>query len=140
MVLNTVLSPPIPAYQNFPIQPQNYQPSRFVITAISRGITTTITTSVNHNYVVGQQVRTLIPPTFGTRQLNEQTSYVISIPSSNQVQLNINSNGMDPFILSSATVVAQIVSVGDVNQGQINANGLMNQGLSPYGSFINISN
>lgn len=130
---------PVPPYTNVPIEPQFYEPSRFVISNITLGITTTVTTSVNHNYVVGQEVRLLIPGSFGTYQLNEQTGIVISIPASNQVELNINSVGFSSFISSSATTQAQILAIGDVNSGVTNASGRSNVGTFIPGSFIDIS-
>lgn len=138
--LNTVLSAPIPPYQNVPINAQYYQPSRFVISAITLGVTTLVQTIADMNYVIGQQVRLIIPPSFGSRQLNEITGYVISIPQSNQVILGINSSqNVDPFINSSAPTQAQILAIGDVNTGAINADGP--QYLQSYipGSFIDIS-
>jgi len=77
---NTVISYPIPPYSNPPIEPQNFKPSLFYITAISLGQITTVTTSVNNNYVVNQEVRLLIPNGYGSRGLNEQIGLVISIP------------------------------------------------------------
>jgi hypothetical protein len=136
---NTVISYPIPPYQNVPITPQYYQPSRFVISGITLGMTTLVTTSVNHNYVIGQLCRLIIPPSFGTRQLNEQQGYVVSIPNPNQVVLNINSIGMDAYIASNATTVAQILAIGDVNYGFIsNTGNVISNQLIP-GSFENIS-
>lgn len=139
MVLNTVLSPPIPAYQNVPIQPQFYQPSQFIISAISLGIQTLITTTANVNYVIGQLIRLIIPPSFGTRGLNEAQSYVIGLPAANQVLLNVSSIGMDPFISSSATTKAQILAIGSSSLGAINSQGRINQQTFVPGSFINIS-
>jgi hypothetical protein len=136
--MNTVISYPVPLYANVPIQSQFYIPSRFVISAISLGITTTVTTTVDHDYVIGQQVRLIIPPTYGTRQLNERTAYVLSLPATNQVLLALNSQFMDPFISSTATTKAQILAIGDVNQGQINSNPNTETTFIP-GSFINIS-
>lgn len=135
----TVISFPIPAYSNVPIQAQFYQPSRFVISAITLGLTTTVTTTVDHNYVIGQLVRLIIPPSFGTRQLNEQQGYVIFIPAANQVTLDIYSVGMDAFISSSATTTAQILAIGDINQGAVNSSGRRNNITFIEGSFINIS-
>jgi len=135
----TVISYPIPAYQNLPIEPQFYQPSRFVISAIALGVTTVVTTTVNNNYVIGQLVRLIIPPSFGTRQLNEQQGYVISIPNPNQVELTIYSVGFDAFINSTATTQAQILAIGDINTGVTNANGRSSTGTFIPGSFINIS-
>lgn len=139
MVQNTVISYPIPLYANVPIHAEYYQPSRFVISAISLGITTTVTTTVNHNYVIGQEVRLIVPPTFGSRALNEKTGFVISIPADNQVELNIDSIGVDAFIASSATTQAQILGLGDINTGVINASGRSPTGTFIPGSFINIS-
>lgn len=130
---------PIAVYNNLPIESQNYQPSRFVISAITLGQTTTITTTVNNNYVVGQEVRLLIPSSFGSYQLNEQTGFVISIPAPNQFVLNIDSSmNVNAFISSMATTQAQCVAVGDVNTGQTNTGRTNNLTFIP-GSFINIS-
>ena len=61
MAQNSVISYPTPPYQNPPIEPQFYQPSAFVISAITLGPQTTITTTVNNNYVIGQLCRLIIP-------------------------------------------------------------------------------
>lgn len=130
---------PIAPYSNPPIQPQFYEPSRFDIVAISLGVTTTVTTDPDHNYVLGQQVRLLIPPTFGARFLNGQTGFVIAIPAADQVTLDIFSVGMDPFVSSSATTKPQILAIGDRNNGLISATGRVNSTTAIPGSFINIS-
>jgi hypothetical protein len=129
---------PTPPYSNPPIEPQYYQPSQFFISNITLGVNTTITTTKNMNYVIGQQIRLIIPPSFGTRQLNEQTGYVIAIPQSNQVVVDIFSIGMDQFINSTATTKPQILAIGDINSGPINPNGKYTITSIP-GSFINIS-
>ena len=98
----TVVSYPVPPYTNPPIQPYFYQPSQFFISSITLGQTTTVTTTVNHNYVVSQLVRLLIPPQFGCVQLNEASGYVVNIPAANQVTLSIYSLNGDPFVSSAA--------------------------------------
>lgn len=135
----TVISFPIPPYSNVPINAEFYEPSQFFISAITLGNPTVITTTVNNNYVVGQLVRLIIPPTFGTRQLNEQTAYVVSIPASNQVAVSINSLNYDSFISSSSTTQPQILAIGDINSGTTNNSGRSNTGTFIPGSFINIS-
>lgn len=135
----TVISYPIPLYANLPIEPQFYKPNFFFISAITLGPQTIVTTSINNNLVVGQQVRLIIPPTFGTRQLNERSAFVIAVPASNQATLDISSVGMDAFINSSATTQAQILPIGDVNSGQININGVNSNLEYIPGSFQNIS-
>lgn len=136
----TVISYPIPPYSNVPIEPQFYQPRRFVISAIAlSGSTITITTTEDHDYVIGQLVRLIIPPPFGSRQLNGQEAYVIAIPAADQVTLDISSYGVDPFINSAFPTKAQILAIGDIANGQQNTNGRTNNLTYIPGSFINIS-
>jgi hypothetical protein len=140
----TVISYPVPLYANLPIEPQYYNPWRFVISAISLGVTTSITMVIpaitDLTYVVGQQVRLIIPPTFGCRQLNGQTAYVIAVNLPDQVVLDINSSqNVDSYIASSQPTPAQILAIGDILAGAINNNGTQNQTNYVIGSFINVS-
>lgn len=132
---------PVPPENNPPINSQYYQPGVFFISAISLGAFTTITTTVNHNYVIGQLCRLLIPPTYGAQQLNGMEGYVIQIPAPNQVYLNINSNGGNQFIPNPTygPTLPQIVATGDVNSGQISSSGNVQINTYIPGSFINIS-
>jgi len=134
-----VISYPIPPYSNPPIQPQFYEPSRFVISSITLGATTTVTTTLDMNYVIGQLVRLIIPRAFGCIQLNEQEGYVISIPASNQVVLDIYSAGGSPYISATDPNVPQILAIGDINLGAINRYGRVNLNTNIPGSFINVS-
>ena len=134
-----LITGPIPPFSNPVIEPQFYSPSRLTITAIALGINTTVTTITNHEYVIGQEIRLIIPYGSGCRQLNEQTGDVISIPNPNQVVVNINSTKSDPFVTTPYRNLPQIIPIGDVNSGQINANGPKNVGTFIPGSFINIS-
>lgn len=136
----TVISYPIPAYANVPIQAQFYQPSQFFISTISLGLSTTVTTTEDMNYVIGQQVRLLIPPSFGSYQLNGVTGFVIDIPSTTQVTLDINSSqNVSAFTASSSTTQPQILAVGDVNNGIISTTGSNLPTTNVPGAFINIS-
>lgn len=137
--VGTVISYPIPAYSNVPIEPQFYKPRRFVISNITLGQSTIITTTENMDYVVAQQVRLLVPSSFGSYQLNEKTGYVISIVSLNQVEIDINSlRNVDAFISSSAVTKPEILAIGDINSGVTNLGRTNNTTFIP-GSFINIS-
>lgn len=136
---NTVISYPIPAYSNVPIEPQFYQPRVFIISAIALGTTTTITTTQSMDYVVGQLVRLIIPPEFGTRQLNGRQGYVISILSPTSVVVDIDSQNMNAFINASASTKPQILGIGDINTGIQNTNGRTQNITYIPGSFINIS-
>lgn len=131
---------PTPPYNNPPIEPENYQPSKFDISTISLGQTTTVTATEDMNYVIGQLVRLLIPSSFGCTQLNGQQGYVISIPASNQVVLSIDSSrNVDAFTSSSAATQPQILAIGDINTGVQNSSGRSSAGTYILGSFINIS-
>ena len=114
--MSTVISYPAPLYQNLPIEPQWYQPSQFVITNITLGVTTIVTMAngtngVSPNYVIGQLVRLLVPSKYGTYQLNEQSGVVISLPMTNQVEININSSQMNLFIASPSSFSPRSVSL-----------------------------
>ncbi len=138
--LSGVVTYPTPAYSNVPIQSQNYQPSRFVISGITLGFPTIITTTENMNYVIGQLVRLNIPSSYGSTQLNGVSAYVITLPSANQVGLEILSTStVDPFIASSSSNQPQILAIGDISNGQINQNGINSTLNFIPGSFINIS-
>ena len=145
MVYNTVVSPPVPPYSNPPINPEYYKPRNFIISAISLGPTTTITTTLDMDYVIGQLIRLLIPSKYGSRELNEQIGYVIDIPATNEVVVDINSSNASAFIASptflpfESKTVPQIVPVGDINTGAINPFGREFQFKHIPGSFINIS-
>lgn len=134
-------SGPVAGERNPPITPQYYAPKQFFISNISIGPTTTVTTTVDHDYVVSQLVRLIIPNGYGTTQLNEQTGYVISIPAANQVVLNINSQFFDPFnpSFSLSLTLPQIIAIGDIQNGTSNAQGRVNNSTFIPGSFINIS-
>ena len=133
------LNPPYAAESNPVIHPEYYEPSRFVIEAITTGATTTITTTTDHNYVVGQQVRLIIPFGYGSRILNNTTPFVISVPAADQVVLNLYSLNADAFNGSfDGNSDPQIIAIGDVNTGAINQ--VFQEATNNIpGSFINIS-
>ena len=142
---NPFVTGPIAPESNPPINPQYFEPSQFFITAITLGNTTTVTTSVDHNYIVGQTVRLLIPFNYGSYQLNEQQGQVISIPAADQVVINIDSVNSNLFNAnpSFGTTLPQIIAIGDVNSGIISSGGRVTDnsitGPTIPGSFINIS-
>ncbi len=150
MAFYPVISGPVAPYSNLPITPQFYQPSQFVITAITYGVTTTVTMSngtnnVAPNYVIGQLVRIIIPEKYGARKLNGQSGFVLSLPSSTQVEIALNSIGTDPFIASPTFLPnqsqspPQVIAIGDLSSGQINGSGRINLGTTIPGAFENVS-
>lgn len=134
-----IIQGPIAPYSNVAVQPQNFKPKKFDISAISLGNITTVTTIFDMDYVIGQEVRLIIPPGYGSRELNEIQGFVIAIPAANQVNLNINSIGVNSFILAGLSDKAQILAIGDVNTGQLNEHGPKHTKPWIPGSFRNIS-
>lgn len=133
---------PVAPESNPPINPQYYEPSRYEITNITLGNNTVVTTSVDHNYVIGQECRLIISKYYGSYQLNEQTGFVIAIPASNQVTLTIDSSSNVNSYISSPTYnknPPQIMAIGDINTGAINSSGRNSQTTYIPGSFIDIS-
>lgn len=131
---------PISPENNPPIHPEYYQPRVYDIEDLVYGVNTLVTTTVDHDYVIGQLIRLVIPFTYGAQQLNEQQGYIIQIPSSNQVLVNINSTQANFFNPSPAygPTPPQILAIGDINTGPINT-GRRNNQTYIQGSFINIS-
>ncbi len=134
-----IIQGPVALYNNVPVNPQYFKPRRFEISSISIGLTTTITSTVPMDYVIGQEVRLIIPPDYGYRFLNQTTGFVIAIPSDNEVTLNINSLGNNSFNPGSIAQTAQIVAIGDVNTGAVNDEGRRNNITYVPGAFRNIS-
>ncbi len=124
------------------LYPDLYTPFGCAITAIGTGTTTTVTTAVNHSFVVGQEVFFVIPQvqgsitSWGTTQLDTflyntqnvipQQAYVTAV-SANTVTVNVNSTGFTAFAYPTSAQAAlgytypQILAIGDQNSGATNA-------------------
>lgn len=127
---------PTGAYVKKVLYPFLYAPGVSIISAISTGSTTTITTTAPHNLVVGSEVAFRIPSAWGTTQLDSTVpgsttipgspiyGYVVSVTSSVIVVVNINSTSYSAYT-SNPTVAQvkaglsfpQMVAAGDVNTG-----------------------
>jgi hypothetical protein len=126
---------PSGAYVKKVLYPNIYFPGDVVISALSLGTTTTVTTASAHNFVVGQEVAFRIPQAYGTVQLNSLPNvlipgspvygYVISVTGYNSFVVNINStnftafNSNQPYLSYPGLSFPQVVAVGDVNTGGV---------------------
>ncbi len=119
--------------------PDLYTPFRTAITAITVGATTTITTAVDHSFVVGQEVFIQIPvvstTAWGTVQLDTevfnnanvipQQAYVTAVGAVNQITVNVNSTGFTAFAYPTSAQAAlgmtfpAVYAIGDQNFGLI---------------------
>jgi hypothetical protein len=136
------------------LYPFLYLPQDNVISAITLGATTTVATTMYHNFVVGQEIAFRIPPQWGTTQLNSLPNtiipgspvygYVVSLTDNWTFVVNINSTNYTAFNTNPATpsivglTYPQVLAVGDVNTGgnQITAT----SPLYPPPSFPTVTN
>ena len=120
--------------------PDLYIPEVCYITAVTKANPCVITTSVNHGFVVGQEVGFTVPAAWGMTQLDSATylqtsngipqqAYVTAV-TANTVTININSTGFTTFAYPTSAVAAlgvtpaQIYAIGDANTGySLNSSG-----------------
>jgi hypothetical protein len=117
------------------LYPNLYFPGETVISNITTGATTTISTAGAHQFQVGQEVAFRIPSAWGTTQLNSLPNtlipgspiygYVVSVTDFQNFVVNINSTGYTAFN-SNPTFASvpglkfpQVLAVGDVNSGGV---------------------
>ena len=134
---------PVPFETNPEVNAQYYQPSNFIISNItSSKPNAVVTTTDDHNYVVGQLIRFHIPIGWGIRQLNEQLAYVSVINSDTSFTAQIDISKYDSFVTPPHSFQSpQVSAIGDENFGWSfdgSSFSPMNE-LAPPGAFINIS-
>lgn len=137
------------------LYPFLYLPQDNVISGITLGATTIVTTTMYHNFEPGQEVAFRIPAQWGTTQLNSLPNniipgspiygYVISVTDNWTFVVNINSTSYTAFNTNPATpnivglTYPQVLSVGDVNTGGVSINTFQNA-LYPSPLFPNPNN
>ena len=124
--------------------PDLYIPETCVITNITQANPCVITTNVNHNFVVGQEVGFVVPSAWGMTQLDSyqtlqanngipQQAYVTAV-TANTLTVNINSTGYTAFAYPTSATAAlgltfpQVYPIGDQNTGY----SLNSSGQVPY--------
>ena len=124
---------PAGAFVRQVLYPYLYLPGVDFISAITTGVTTTVTTTTDHNFVVGQEIAFRIPNAYGITQLNSLPNnvvpgspiyaYVTAVTANNVFVCNFNSTGFTPFATNQSVAsmvgqsLPQVVAVGDVNSG-----------------------
>lgn len=114
------------------LYPFLYLPQDNVVSALTLASTTTVATTMYHNFEVGQQVAFRVPTLWGTTQLNSLPNsvipgspvygYVTSVTDNWTFVCSINSTSFTAFNTNQSsiptnTTYAQVLSVGDVNTG-----------------------
>ena len=106
-----------------------YTPFVCNISAITQEQEALVTTTVDHGFVIGNQVQFQIPPQWGMRQLNGLKGYVTDIPDTDEITVNINTTTFDSFVVPvTPTYVvidpAQVSGIGDFNFGTLSPGGI----------------
>lgn len=97
------------------------------IEAISQGANTIVTTSIDHMFVIGNQVQFFIPKQWGITQLNLLKGFVIDVPASDQITVNIDTSTFNAFVTPSGPAIvdpAQVSPIGDGNSGNLSPGGI----------------
>jgi hypothetical protein len=123
---------PTGAFVKKVLYPFLYLPEDNVVSALTLGATTTVATTMYHNFEVGQEVAFRIPSFWGTIELNSLPNvvipgspiygYVVSITDNWTFVVNINSASFTAFNTNQSSIptnvtMPQVLSVGDVNTG-----------------------
>lgn len=125
---------PAGAFVRQVLYPWLYLPGENFISAVTlSGTNVQITTTSNHNFVVGQEIAFRIPSVWGPTQLNSLPNnsipgspiyfYVTAVNSNTQFTCSALSSGVTAFTTAQAVAsvpglqLPQVLAVGDVNSG-----------------------
>jgi len=126
------------------LYPDLYIPELCYITSITKAAKAVITTSFNHNFVVGQQVGFTVPSAWGMTQMDSsvyvqssngipQQAYVTAVTAST-ITVNIDSTAFTTFAYPTSATAGlgltfpQVYAIGDQNTGY----SLNSSGQVPY--------
>ena len=106
----------VPSYSfRFPV----YKPAMRVIAGITQAPIATVTTTVDHGYLVGTIVRLDIAQTGGMLQANQKTGTILTVPTTTTFTININTTNYDAFSVPSVWPPpyndSQVVPIGEDN-------------------------
>ncbi len=118
--------------------PSIFYPRRRFITAITAANPAVVTTSVDHGFTVGQEIRMHVPAVFGMTQMDGLNGTITAVTAST-FTLNIDSSAFTPFVFPTAAAVpftpAEVIPFGEdtsfaLQNGQdILADATINQAL-----------
>lgn len=96
--------------------PPYYYPQRAVITGITAANPIVVTTSTNHGYTVGQQVRLRVPSVFGMTQANNLQGVITAVTATTLTIGSIDSSAFTAFAWPAVTSLpfthAYVIPVG----------------------------
>lgn len=111
-----------------------YPKHRFITKIASSGTSTVVTLSVTHQFTVGQEIRFVVPTTWGMNELNGQLGLITAISTTNNtITVNIDSSSFSAFSWpNSATAAAGVSFALIVPVGEA----AVNSSSQPYGNLL----
>ena len=89
-----------------------FVPNRQQVSAITNANPAVVTTTQNHGYLTGLQVRFFFPANFGMTQVNGNI-YEITVLSPTTFSIDVDSTNFDTFGGSTASQVPEVLPVGE---------------------------
>lgn len=104
----------------FAVQYPMFQPAMRLITGVTASSTATVTTSFDHDYLAGLEVRLYIPVGFGMVQANHLVGTILEVPTTSSFIVSIDTSSFDPFIFPSPVPwyinsYPLVVPIGEIN-------------------------
>lgn len=102
-------------------QPGLFYPRRRLISQITSAASAIVSTTVNHGYSIGQQVRFVIPRVtaigYGITELNAVQATITAVGGTNSFTINVDTTGMGAFSFPVGAAVpfspAEVIPFGD---------------------------
>lgn len=132
---------PIAPQRNPAIREDYYSPQKHqIVSIVSNSFDNTqITTSNVNEFVLGQQVRFVIPSLCGMQELNGKSCYITQIVNPQTFIIDFDARYQDAFNpTGNPNQYPFVLPIGDINSGPINSDGRINNLTYINGSFINV--
>lgn len=91
-----------------------FQPAVRLVSGVTKADPALVTTTFDHNYLVGTTVRFRIPDSYGMFQLNLLIGQILTIPTPSTFTVSIDTRDFDTFsVPGSPQQYAQVVPIGE---------------------------
>lgn len=106
-----------------------YYPVAREISTISKAQIATVTFTEDHGYLVGQKLGFRVPREWGMYQINQQYGQVLTIPSTTQVTVDIDTSLWSTFITPASPETATPMCV-PTSSGFIQESGIVSPNIN----------
>lgn len=104
----------------FAIASPTYQPAMRLVTAVTNASTAVVTTSFDHDYLVGLIVRVYVPSEWKMFQIDRLVGTIIAVPTDDTFTIDIDTTNFDTFVVPAPEPwyinnYAMVVPVGSLS-------------------------